>query len=202
VNERVSRYSLSFTSGGLLISESLKTLPVWQRARSWEAVRDELMSTNTLQLRTVQSRRTISREVVERLSTLSPLELDLLGDASTQERAHVMWVAACRRHTLVGEFAEEVVRERFLILTPHIAHDDFDTFVRGKSLWHPEVETITETTRRKLRQSVFRMLRESGLVDDTGFVVPALLTSRLASILNAREPSDLRFFPTAQGGAR
>jgi len=113
-----------------------------------------------------------------------------------------MWVAACRRYALLGEFAEEVVREHMLLLTPSLRLQDFDSFTREKSLWHPELTALADTTRRKLRQNTFRMLREAGLLMDDGVIPTVFLSPRLEELLGTRDPSDLRFFPTTQGGAR
>ena len=73
---------------------------------------------------------------MQRLAVLTDDEIELLIDATATERAHLLWAAACRRYDLIGEFAEEVVRERFLLLTPTLSYEDFDSFVRGKALWH------------------------------------------------------------------
>jgi len=196
-NNHPDRYALSFTSGGLLLVEAQRTVALWNPLQDWDLVRAELMESNTLQQRTIQSRRTVSREVVGRLSELTPAELLLLGESSPQERAHMAWVAACRRYTLVAEFAEEVVRERFLLLTPSLERGEFDVFLRGKALWHPELDALTETTRRKLRQNLFRMLREAELVSDGGEIVNVILSPQVEALLDLRHPSDVRFFPTS-----
>ncbi len=196
------RYALSFTSGALLARESVVAVPLYQETRDWAAVRDLIGKDNLLQARTVSSGLRLAREVVQRLAVLTDDELDLLVDASATERGHLMWAAACRRYAFIGEFAEEVVRERFLLLMPTLTYDEFDGFVRGKGLWHPEPEELKESTLKKLRAVVFRMLVEAGLLTDKGDIVPAVLSGRLVDAFDAREPSDLRFFPTTQGGAR
>ena len=125
----------------------------------------------------------------------------LLIEATATERGYLLWAAACRRYDLIGEFAEEVVRERFLLLTPTLSYEDFDSFVRGKSLWHSELTELKESTMRKLRANVFRMLNEAGLLSDGGRLLQAALSQRVASALTARSPSDLRFFPTNDDAA-
>ena len=107
-----------------------------------------------------------------------------------------MWVAACRRYELIGDFAGEVLRERFLLLTPTLGIDDFDRFITGKSLWHPELDELKPSTRTKLRQNVFRMLHEAGLYSEGGDIVSAVLSERVLEALAARTPSDIRFLPT------
>ncbi|MEF3322203.1 MULTISPECIES: DUF1819 family protein [Gulosibacter] len=189
------RYALSFTSGALLAREAVIATPLFLETQDWGSVRDRLCSDNMLQTRTASSSVRLAREVAQRLATLSLPELELLRDASPTERGHLMWVAACRRYALVGDFAEEVVRERFLLFTPSLGYGDFDSFVREKTLWHPELAEVKDSTLLKLRSTVFRMLFEAGLVTG-GEIVHAALSERIRDVLEARAPSDLRYFPT------
>jgi hypothetical protein len=103
-----------------------------------------------------------------------------------------MWAAACRRYSLLGEFAEEVLRERFLVLAPTLDHSDFDSFVRTKAVWHEELAELKESTYRKLRANVFLMLREAGLLSDNGRINPVVLTDRLAAVFANGTASDER----------
>ncbi len=197
-----SRYALSFTTGALLAREAAILAPAYLELREWEAVRDRAVADNALQARTYRTGVRLVRESVKRLSALSDSEIEVLADAIPSERGYLMWAAACRRYALIGEFAEEVVRERFLVLASMIGYDEFDGFVHGKSLWHEELSSVKDSTMQKLRSNVFKMLTEAGLVSPGGHIVAAVLSERVADLLDAREPSDLRFFPTTQGGAR
>ncbi|MBK7820959.1 MAG: DUF1819 family protein [Tessaracoccus sp.] len=189
------RYALSFTSGALLTREAVIAAPLFLEVRDWNAVRNRLRAENLLQARTASSGFRLAREVAQRLAVLTDAELDLLQDASPSERGHLMWIAACRRYAFIGDFAEEVVRERFLLLTPTLGYDDFDSFVRGKALWHPELAEVKDSTLQKLRSTVFRMLTEAGLlVDDE--IVHAPLSERVRDALDAQVQSDVRFLPT------
>lgn len=190
------RYALSFTSGGLLVREADVVASVYLRERDWGIARQVAMKGNLLQARTASSSVRVIRETIQRLSVMADAELELLADSSLTERCHLMWVAACRRYELIGDFAEEVLRERYLLLTPTLSADHFDRFVTGKSLWHPELEELKASTRIKLRQNVFRMLHEAGLCSEDGDILPAVLSERVHDALAARTPSDVRFLPT------
>lgn len=191
-----SRYALSFTSGALLMREALVAAPIYLREHDWATVRELIEDDNLLQSRTRSSGFRLAREVAQRLSVLTDAEIELLIDATPSERGHLMWAAACRRYDLIGEFAEEVLRERFLILASTLGYDDFDSFIRGKALWHEEVADLKDSTMSKLRSTVFRMLVEAGLLAIDGHIVQAVLSTRVADALVARKPSDIRFFPT------
>lgn len=189
--EAQSRYALSFTSGSLFMREALIVAPLFLRERDWPKVRQLVEEGNLLQARTRSSGIRLAREVVKRLEVLSVDELELLLDSTLTERGHILWAAACRRYALIGEFAEEVLRERFLVLTPALNYDDFDSFIRGKALWHEEIATLKDSTLQKLRSTLFRMMVEAGLLAEDNSIFQVVLSRRVADALG----SDVRFFP-------
>lgn len=194
-------YSLSFTSGSLLLREAAVATPLYLQERDWHVVRDLIQRENLLQTRTASSNQRKSRETVQRLEVLSDPELELLAEAGSTDRAHILWAAACRRYTLIGEFAEDVLRERFLLLATTIDHSDFDGFIRERALWHDELTDLKESTLRKLRATLFRMLIEAGLISEEWRIQPAVLSTAVLYLLSARTPSDIRFFPTTKDAA-
>jgi len=136
------RYALSFTTGALLAREGALLAPVYMERRDWEQVRNQAVEGNYLQTRTYRTGVRLVRETVKRLSALSDAEVELLVEVTASERAHLMWTGACRRYELIGEFAEEVVRERFRLLASTLGYEDFDSFVRNKALWHEELFSL------------------------------------------------------------
>lgn len=196
--DEAPRYRLGFSSGSLLAREGYLAATAYLQLNDWSMTRQQLLEDNTLQARTQSSKTRRVREVLQRISELSAGEIALLADSTATERAHMMWVAACRRYSLIGEFAEEVIRERFLTLAETVTYADFDAFLLGKAIWHEEIADLKESTVRKLRANIFRMLLEAGLLRDDNRITPALLSDRVEALLDHRSPSDLRFFPTRQ----
>src|SRR4051812_25613285 len=120
------RYALSFTTGALLAREGALLAPVYIELHDWKRVRDQAVEDNLLQVRTYRTGVRLVRETVKRLSVLADDEVELLVEATASERAHLMWTAVCRHYELIGEFAEEVLRERFLRLASTLGYEDFD----------------------------------------------------------------------------
>lgn len=190
------RYALSFTAGGLLAHEAAVAAPLYLESRDWDQTRQQIQRNNLLQARTQSAGARLVREAVQRLAVFRDDELELLEEATAGERSHLLWAAACRRYALIGEFAEEVLRERYLLLTPTLTHAEFDGFVRQKSLWHPELTDLKQVTYKKLRATLFRMLREAELLSAGGEIVPPTLSPRVVDKLDSHTPSDVRYFPT------
>lgn len=195
-HSKSSRYSLSFTTGGLLAREAAVLAPAYNQVRDWARVRNAAVEANLLQARTYSTGVRRVRETINRLSVLSDRELEVVGYVTATERGHLMWAAACRRYDLIGEFAEEVLRERFLTLAGTVSYEDYDSFYRAKAMWHDELDAVSAATYQKLRQVLFKMTVEAGLLTAKGAIEPALLSARVAECLNERTPSDIRFFPT------
>jgi len=189
------RYSMSFTTGGLFHRESVKLAALYFNLDDWNSVRDKVVAENLLQTRTLSTLQRVCREIVSRLRTLSPSELECLVEGSHQEQAYLLWLAICRRYRFIADFAVEVLRERFITLKADLTHEDFDSFFNRKSEWHSELDEITPTTRSKLRQVLFKILREADLLTANNMINAALLSPRLSNAVSQSCRRDVFYFP-------
>ena len=198
VGNTAARYTLSFTVGKLYLEFAPIAARLYMDYRDWSAVRSEIDANNLLQARTVSSGKRNSHELVHRLQMLTDSEIEILIDATGDERAHLMWVATCRRYSLIAEFAEEVLRERFLLMAQDLQLEDFDAFLRGKALWHPELANLAKSTLQKLRSTLYLMMREADFITSNGTIVPVIISARVRDELVKQTPSDIRLFATRE----
>ena len=87
------------------------------------------------------------------------------GDATTA--THALLAAAIKRSALLGDFLDLVVREQFKVFSEQLTNDPWDQYLddcRGREAqiadWH-------ESTRRRLRSSIFQILAQAGYLRDT-----------------------------------
>lgn len=186
---------MSFTAGGLFYRESAKTALLFLNLQDWNVVRTKVLSENLLQARTLNSSKRVLREICSRLKTLNHNELDLLVHGTVQEQSHLLWLAVCRRYKFIADFAQEIIRERYISLKTDLHHEDFDSFFNKKSEWHPELDEITVATRKKLRQVLFRMLREADLLTSNNTINAAMLSPRFLKTLSHKNRQDILVFP-------
>ena len=189
------RYSLSFTTGGLFRLESEKLATLYLELGDWNSVRNKVITENLLQARTLNTLRRVCREVISRLKTLTPEELEFLVDCSHQEQAYLLWLAVCRRYRLIADFAVEVLRERYITLKSDLTHDDFDSFFNQKSEWHLELDEISPATRCKLRQVLFKILREADLLTTNNMIHAAMLSPKILDLIQKGTRKDILHFP-------
>lgn len=191
------RYSMSFTSGTLLYRETLTVAQLHERIGEWQAVRDEVIADNLLQMRTLNASKRIFREVASRLKELTPEERTILLDGSRPDQNYLLWLAICKRYRFIYDFAVEVVREKYLRLDLDLSYDDYDLFFNTKAEWHPEVEGVAESTRNKQRQVVFKMMREAELLSKDNRIIPAMLAPRVVEAIAEDSPAHLAVFPVS-----
>ena len=189
------RYRLSFTTGGLFLHEAPIVAERYLTLRDWSQTRNQVRNDNLLQVRTAAAALRISKELIARLELLESDELEELVNGSARDRGYLLWVAACRRYTIIHDFAIEVLREHYLLLRRQLSFGDYDAFYNAKALWHTELDELAQSTQHKLRQNLFRMLRDADLISDQQHIQTAMLSPRLAQLLALHGRDDLLVFP-------
>ena len=130
-----TRYALSFTSGALLAGGAAVVAPIYLQERDWTITRARAEEENLLQSRVSRSSTRMLGALIPRIQVLTEYELLIVADGTSTERGHLMWAAACRRYDLIAEFAEEVLRERFLTLVSTLTYEEYDSFYRTRAMW-------------------------------------------------------------------
>jgi hypothetical protein len=187
-----------FTTGGLFRQESVKIALLYLKVRDWNTVNKKVHENNLLQARTMSTLKRVNREICSRLKTLSDQELELLIQGTNLDQNYLLWLAVCRRYQFIRDFAVEIIRERYLTLRQDLQYEDYDVFFNAKAEWHDELENITPTTRSKLRQVLFKILREVDLLTPTNTINHAMLSPGFVSVLLRYQRHDLLVFPVLE----
>ncbi|OSH03018.1 hypothetical protein LMG11579_1099 [Bifidobacterium adolescentis] len=212
------RYRLSFTVGGLLASQGRALAEMYlnhlkhlnhavggniecssqtEVGEFIAAIRQQAIEENVLAIRTDSANRRVVAETTKRLSALTVRELAYLAgpDSSTSDREALMWIAMCRYYAIVGEFAVEVLKKHYLVGNLHLDFDDYARFIANKATWHPELETISEGTAKKLRSNLFKAMAEAHLFDKNSDTVVSFLPSPSLTDILMKRPDSFGFFP-------
>lgn len=189
-------YKMSFAVGGLLLNESVEVARMHAPSEAWDATLRRALEAGVASLPKAASRRRTLREIVNRISTLSDEELDyLVQGADRQDQQALLWLATCRAYRIVREFATEVIHERFLSFQLDLPLDSFDVLFAAKAEWDEGIARLSPTTRAKLRQVLFRMMREANVISDDNRILSAYVSPRLKATLAEKSPRDLVVFP-------
>ena len=189
------KYKLSFTAASLSISESVNIAEVYLKCRDWDQTKQIVRERNLLQSRTNSRTIRVARELIQRLKLLTNSQLELLVEGNLAEQKSLLWLAICKTYSFVKEFAIEVLHERFLSRSMQITELDYDAFFNRKADWSEDLEQITTSTRKKIRQVVFRMMREAGLITEANMILHAMPSKRLIEVLRSDALMSHHIFP-------
>lgn len=133
-------------------------------------------------------------EFKKRISQLTSAETELLihGDLITQK--HIALISICKTYTFIREFLIEVVREKYLVYDYEISDGDYLRFYRRKFELHEEMRSLTDLTEKKIKQVLFKILEQSGLINDIKhrIIQPQLVDNNLVSVIARDNPNWLK----------
>lgn len=182
-----SKYDFSFTASSLRLNEMLLVARAFN-----DGV--EVDYTNDLGAGKSSTGKRMLSEFKKRVSQLTPLQIEVLlnGDLLTQKQLTL--VSICKSYSFIREFIVEVVREKMLVYDYQITDGDYISFYRRKSDLHEEMDSLTELTEKKIKQVVFKMLEQAGLINDikNRMIQPQIIDYKLIKALVLDNPNWLK----------
>lgn len=194
-----SHYKLSYTSGALLLSESIALAELRLECGDWELTSSKALQDNVLNARTNRSMKVLVREVRNRLEQLSNQELLYLINADRNGQSYLLWVAICRAYCLIRDYAIEVVHERYITFKRDLPKSGYDDFWTQKASLQPELNKVSASTFIKLRQVLYLMMRQIGIADKKDNIVACVLPLELVAFIKHRDEGELLLFPVFEG---
>ena len=136
------------------------------------------------------------QELRIRLGHLTSEEIDLLADGDLNDKKYVTLLALCKSYKFILDFVVEVVREKALVYDFEIRESDYNSFINRKIYDHPELEELSESTKDKIKQVLFRILAEVGLIDNakSRVIQHILIAPKLNNIVRKDNPELLKIF--------
>ena len=161
------RYRADITAGALKLPESRLIADLLLRQVDAEGWKDAIVTKNVLQARHPATARRLTTLIRGRLETMGPELWKLVRDGKGDVATHAVFAAAVKHSLLLGDFLEIVVAEQYRLFSPALSPRLFADYLEGCRERDPEMPQWNETTRRRLRSSVFQMLAQSGYIENT-----------------------------------
>ena len=195
-SDSLQPFKMSFSTGGLFLNETLAVARLHSPGEAWAATIDRALTEGAASLPKAASQRRTLREIVNRLSALTDDERAfLLEESDRSDQLALLWLATCRAYRFVREFATEVLRERYLSFQLDLPLESFDILFAAKAEWDGGLAGISPSTQAKLRQVLFRIMREANVISDDHRILSAFVSPRLKALVEDESPHDLIIFP-------
>ena len=161
------RYKADITAGSLKVSESRIIADLLLRGTDKQGWQTAIIDRNLLQARTTETARRIARLIRGRLETMEADLWKLVHDGTGEVATHAVPASAIKHSPLLGDFLDLVVREHYRVFGTTLSNRCWEEYLddcRGRD---PDMPIWNESTRKRLRSSVFQVLAQAGYIENT-----------------------------------
>ncbi|MEA3372731.1 MAG: DUF1819 family protein [Campylobacterota bacterium] len=191
-----SNYILSYTSASLLSHEMETIANLFAQTEDWGKVKVAVLDENILQKGTLATRKREFSELQKRLNTLTPGQLSFYENATSNDVKYLTMLSCFKLYQFIYDFTTEVIRNKLLLFDFQILNSDYESFYDSKRVAYDSLNTISESTQKKLKQVMFKMLEQSGLIDSvkTKTIQKPYLSEDLIKLIVQDDPKHLSAF--------
>ena len=186
---------MSFTAASLRLNEMVKvaTAALDNVGGDLAMVKESGVVFSSVKIRTSDRE---FREVRKRLETLTPDQTVILiwGDLISQKQ--IAFLSVCKRYTFIRDFAVDVIRDKVLVFDYQLNESDYKSFINSKLSLHTELEEFSESTLKKAKQVMFRILEQAGIINNPvdKQIQPQILQQDVINATVRDDPAWLKIF--------
>jgi hypothetical protein len=185
------RYSADLTAGALKVPESRIIARLLLDGVVGQGWKDAIVNENVLRARSPSTAIRLARLVRFRLETMDADLWKLVRDGTGTVAVHAVLAAAVKHSPLLGDFLDLIVRDQFRTFHPRLSKAAWDAYLddcRGRDA---DMPLWNESTRRRLRSSVFQALAQAGYLSDTRSLTlqPVHIARRVLAYLQQHDES-------------
>lgn len=191
------KYPLSFTAASVRADLARIVAQTYLECGDWDITRQRILEHNLLQSRSRLSAIRMELELRHRLQILTERQLTILAHSPADSRTAIAWLAVLKHAPFVFSFVVDVLRPKFEQHDPVIRPSDYETYYENQMLRHPELASMTHSTRDKLRTVMVNMLREAGFITQKGresHYIRPVVTPEVREAVSADDPQWLAGF--------
>ena len=162
-----TRYYANLTKGSLKPTETKIVAELFNQGLSPTAVIERLVDSNDLQKRSPASSLTLGSYLLKRLDSCPASVVTGIVEGNSREMTQFAFVAACAESRLLRDFLLHQVGPIRKSGRRFLTNSDWADYISWAEGQDENVAGWTEGVLKKLRQNVWRILHEVGIVDST-----------------------------------
>lgn len=182
-------YRFSFTASSLRLNDMILVAQATLEGRAIDY-------TNELGNGKEATGKRMLMEYQKRLSKLTTNQLQVLAHSDYNNQRHMAFLSVCKTYGFIRDFVVEILRDKLLVFDYQIAEGEYISFFRRKLDLHPEMESLTENSQNKIRQVVFTILAQSGIIDSVKnkTIQPQILDTQIINTIVEDDAQWLKVF--------
>jgi hypothetical protein len=181
------KYSFSFTTSSLRLNEMILVAIAITEKRDIDYI-NELGGGNS------KTGRKMLSEFEKRISNLTSEQIDILVNGDFLSQKQIAFLSICKTYLFIRDFVVEVLREKILMFDYQITEGDYISFYRRKLDLHPEMDTLTDITQKKIKQVTFKILEQAGIIDSikSKVIQPQIIDRKVTDAIVSDNPNWLK----------
>lgn len=181
------KYSFSFTTSSLRLNEMILVAIAIAEKREIDYI-NELGGGNS------KTGRKMLSEFEKRISNLTPKQTDILVNGDFLSQKQIAFLSISKTYLFIRDFVVEVLREKILVFDYQITEGDYISFYRRKLDLHPEMDTLTDITQKKIKQVTFKILEQAGIIDriKSKVIQPQIIDRKVTEAIVSDNPNWLK----------
>lgn len=189
MSERI--YNGEIVAGSLLVKESREVAGLLLRGLNERQFYKEVLISNVLQKRSPASAKRQAKLLRNRLLPLHHDFWEMIRQGSHEQSTQALLAASIVHSHLLGDFIKQVIRLQIKTFQKRVSYRDWDSFFEECKQRDASAAAWTESTTKKIRQVVFRVLAEAKIIDSTRSMtlIPFSLLPEVKELLVRHEES-------------
>jgi len=162
-----TKYSGDIVAGSLLIPESRKIATLLLNKVSKKDWLQAINIENILQKRSPLSARRQANLIRKRLLTMTPELWKMIIEGTSEVATQAVLAATVKDSRLLGDFMQKTVHEKWQMFEKKLSLTDFNNYFDTCSQIDPSILKWSDSTKKKVREVIIRILSESGYLSST-----------------------------------
>lgn len=160
-------YKFSFTAAGSLIAETLTIARYQYQCKDWVITKREVIEQNLLLKDKKATALRQYSEIELRLKTLTKNEIILLCTGSMEDVKAMIWLSIIKTYSFIEDLFTSTVLVNYKDHKPFISDGDYVLFWESVKNTSNEIQSLSDSSTKKIKQVVFKMLFDLGFIDST-----------------------------------
>ena len=133
-------------------------------------------------------------EFEKRISNLASQQTDILVNGDFLSQKQIAFLSISKTYLFIRDFVIELLREKILVFDYQITEGDYISFYRRKLDLHPEMDTLTDITQKKIKQVTFKILEQAGIIDSikSKVIQPQIIERKVTHAIVSDNPNWLK----------
>lgn len=165
LSEKLHFYGASFTSGALLLHESIVVIPFLLN-NDIDGLKQEIELGKALKINSASSRKRKVGEITKRFKSVKLVVWERFIESDEQEKVLILYYACLKTYPILKDFQIDVLLRKWLNYSLSYDKYVFFDFLFKQTENHPEIDEWTDETKNKLSSVINVMLSELGLLKD------------------------------------